>query len=115
MKSVLLHVRDTMEPYEVKFTKPPGDWVEPDPNTEKGGGNFNKADNPCGWSSFSSCPVFASEAKGGQYKLHCLPAGFQPVPPNEDKSEICTHVGWTFFLTRVEEGGTQGWREGEYL
>ena len=33
VNSMLLHVGDTMDPYEVKVPKSPYDWVDPDPNT----------------------------------------------------------------------------------
>ena len=53
MNSVLLHAGDTMDPDEIKFPKPPDDWVDPAPNTAKGGATFDKVYNPCGCSSFS--------------------------------------------------------------
>ena len=60
MKSVFLHVGDTMEPDEFKVPKPPYDWVEPAPNIAKGESTFDKVDNPDGCSSFSHLPVFES-------------------------------------------------------
>ena len=33
IKSVLLHVGDTIDPYEVKAPKEPYDWFDPSPNT----------------------------------------------------------------------------------
>ena len=36
MKSVLIHVGETMDPDEVKVPKPLDDWVGPYPNTSKG-------------------------------------------------------------------------------
>ena len=60
MKSVFLHVGDTMEPDEFKVPKPPHDWVEPAPNIAKGESTFDKVDNPDGCSSFSHLPVFES-------------------------------------------------------
>ena len=93
MKSVLLHVGDTMEPDEVKVPKPLDYWVEPSPNTTKGVPTFNKVHNPGIWSSFSYRPIFASRAQGFLYKFHCLPYGCHPFPPNEDDAEICTHGG----------------------
>ena len=85
-----------MEPDEVKFPKPPYDWVDPVPNTANEESNFNKVDNLGGWSSFSYCPVFASVAQEVQYKFHCLPDCCQPVSPNEDAAEIRTHGGCIF-------------------
>ena len=38
MNSMLLHVRDTMDPDEVKIPKASYDWVDPALNTSKGGG-----------------------------------------------------------------------------
>ena len=54
MKSVLLHVGDNMDPYEVKVPKSPSpdNWVDPFPNTSKGGLTFDKVDNPGGCISF---------------------------------------------------------------
>ena len=58
MKYVLLHIGDTMDPYDVKFLKEPHDWVDPAPNTAKEEPTFDKVDRPGGWSSFSFFPVF---------------------------------------------------------
>ena len=60
MNYVLLHVGDTIDPDKVKFPKPLYDWVDPAPNTSKGGSTFNKVENPGGLSRFSYRPVFAS-------------------------------------------------------
>ena len=38
MNSTFIHAGDTMDPDEVKVPKPPYYWVDPSPNTEKGGG-----------------------------------------------------------------------------
>ena len=102
MKYVLLHVGDTMDPDEVKVPKPPDDWVGHDTNTAKGEPTLYKVENSGGWIRFSYRPVFASGSQGGQYKFHFIPDSCQPVPPNEDGSEIFTHGGW-IFLTGVEE------------
>ena len=61
---MLLHVGETMDPDEVKIPKAPYDWVEPAPNTSKGGANFYKVKNLGRCSSLSHHPVFASGAKG---------------------------------------------------
>ena len=66
MKYVLIHAGDNMEPYEVKVPKPPYEWVDPSPKTEKGGPTFNKVDKPGGWISLSYLPVFESRSQGGQ-------------------------------------------------
>ena len=101
MNSVLLHVGKTMDPYEFKVHKPTYYWVDPDNNTSKEEPPFNKVDSPYRQSSFSFSPVFVSVAQGGQYKFHCLPAGCQPVSPNEDNAVISTHGRWNF-LPRAE-------------
>ena len=98
---MLLCVGDTVEPDEVKVLKYPDEWVDPDNNTSKEEPPFNKVDSPYRQSSFSFSPVFVSVAQGGQYKFHCLPAGCQPVPPNEDNAVISTHGRWNF-LPRAE-------------
>ena len=41
--SVFLHVGGTMDPYEVKVPKPPYGWVNPAPNTAKGGGYLRQS------------------------------------------------------------------------
>ena len=102
---MLLHVGYIMDPNEVKVPKPPDDWVDPDPNTEKGGPNFDKVDNPGVWSSLSYRPVFASGAQGSKYKFYCIPVGCQPVPPNEDNTKIITHEGWNVLYQGRKKGG----------
>ena len=84
---MLLHVGDTTGRDEVKVPKPPGDWVDPAPNIERGGATFDKVDNPGGWSIFSYLPDFFSVSKGGQCKFNCLQDVCHTVPPNEDKKK----------------------------
>ena len=93
IKSVMLHVGDTMERYEFKLPKSPDNWVDPAPNTAKGGPTFDKLDNPGACIRFSYRPIFTSGAQGGQYKAHCTPSGYQPVQPNEVDNTILTHGG----------------------
>ena len=90
---MLLHVGEIMYLDEVKVPKAPDDWVDPDTNTENRKPTSHKVDNPGIWSSFSYRPVFVSGSQGGQYKAHCLPAGFQVVSTYGDNAAICTHVG----------------------
>ena len=52
MESMLLHVGETMNHYEVNTHKAPYYWVDLDTNTSKGDPTFDKVDNPCGQSSF---------------------------------------------------------------
>ena len=99
--SVLIHVGDTIYPYEVKILKAPDDWVEPAPNTSKGGPTFNKLDKPGGWIIFSYRHVFESGAQGGQYKANCLTDGFQIVPPIEYDTALNKQGEWFFY---------QGWK-----
>ena len=96
MNYMLLRVGDTFDPDEVKIPKAPYDWVGPDPNTSSGEPNFDLVDNPGICSSLSCHPVFASGAKGSQYKANCLPSGCHPVFPNEDGAGILTHGGSIF-------------------
>ena len=93
-----------MDPYEFKVPKPTDEWVDPATNTAKGGDTFGKVDNPGGWSSFSYRPAFVSGEQGGQYKFCFVTDGCQPVPPNEDDSEIFTHGGYIFST----KGGRRG-------
>ena len=51
--SVLLRAGDTMEPDSFKVSKALYYWVDPTPNTEKGGPTFGKLYNPGIWSSLS--------------------------------------------------------------
>ena len=106
---MFLHVGDTMDPDEVKVLKSPDNWVEPPTNTAKGEHTFDKVDNPGGWSSFSYRPVFTSGSQGGECKEHCLPAGYQPVPPNEDDGAIRTHGGWNFSTKGGRRGKIRMW------
>ena len=53
MNYVFLNLGYTMDPNEVKVPKLPDDWIEPSPNTAKGGPTFDKVDNLGGWSRFS--------------------------------------------------------------
>ena len=69
-------------------------------------------DNSGRWSSLYYHPVFASGAKGSQYKANCLPAGCHPVPPNEDGAVIRTHGEWNcFYQGWNKEGEKDGMRE----
>ena len=81
-----------MGPDYFKVPKASDYWVDPSPNTKKGG------------SAFYYRYVFASVSQGGKYKVHCLPAGCHPFSPNEDNATISTHVGWNLFH--------QGWKKG---
>ena len=82
------------------------------PTKQRGGIPFKKVDNPGGCIIFYYRYIFESVAQGGQYKFNCIPAGYQPVNPNDENAEIITHGGWVF-LPRAEEGGRRGWCEGE--
>ena len=114
MNYVLIISGDTIEPNEVKVPKSPDYWVDPPPNTSKGGANIDQVDNPGGWSSFYYPPLFLSRAQGGSYKAHFLPTGCHPLPPNEDNTTLPTHKGWNF-MPRMEERGGQGCGEGEHF
>ena len=105
MNYMLLHSGYTMDPDEVNVPKVPYDWVEPSPNTSKREPNFDKVDNPGRWIILSYYPVFASGAKGSQYKANCIPAGCHPVPPKEGGATIRTYGGWNV--------STRGGRRGE--
>ena len=72
------------------------------PTQQGGGAAFEKVYNPGGWISFSQRPVFESGAQVVQNNSRFLPGACQPVPPNEYDAEIRTHVGYNFFLPRVE-------------
>ena len=63
--SVLLHVGDTIDPYEVKFPNAPDEWFYPSTNTANGDPTFDKVYNPGGWSSFYYLPIFSSGVQGG--------------------------------------------------
>ena len=104
MNSMLRHVGYNMDPEEVKSPKSPYDLVDLSPNTSKREPNFYKVDNRGRWSSLYYYPVFASGAKGSQYKANCLPAGCHPVPPNKDGAAIRTHGVWNF----SNKGGRRG-------
>ena len=45
MKFVLIHIGDTMDPYEVKFHKATYDCVDPDSKKSKVQPEFDKVDN----------------------------------------------------------------------
>ena len=62
----------------------------------RGGATFDKVENPGGWSRLSYVPVFVSGSQVGQYNAHCLPSGFQPVPPDGDDATIRTTGGCIF-------------------
>ena len=98
MKFVLLHVGETMDPDEVKVPKSPYDQVDPPPNTSKGGANFDKMDNPGGWSSFSYHPVFASGSQAGQYKAHFSQMSDRKCLQMKITLQTCSSPRWTFFL-----------------
>ena len=74
---------------------------------QRGGGNFDKVNNPGGWSSFSYCPVFDSESQGGKHGAHFLLDCCQPVPPNEDDSAIGIHGAWKFSTRGGRRGKTR--------
>ena len=95
-----------MDPDEFKVPKPPYYGVDPAPSTAKGEPTFDRVDNPGGCSRFSYRHVFLYVAQGGQYKFHCIPYGFHPVPPNEYDAAIHTHGGCNFFY--------KGWNMGGY-
>ena len=102
-----------METDEVKVPKSPDDWVEPSPNTAKGGNTFKKLDSPGTRSSFSYCPIFAPVAKVIIKKFHFTHlAAIQFLQTNTALQFVHTEGG--IFLPRAQEGGIQGWCEGEH-
>jgi hypothetical protein len=79
---------------------PPKDWVPP--SAKNGVPEFNKVDNPGGWSSFTFQPKFkkvtTAKGKSLKYIYHASAAGATPVPKVRGKQER-ERNGWKFHYT----------------
>ena len=88
------------EEEELNFPKPPSDWVDPEPNTNKDEPIFRSVDNPGKWSSFSFRPTFKGARNGGKYERHALPTGCTPVPVSlgsDGSTEERVQKDWKFY------------------
>ena len=87
------------EEEELNFPKPPSNWVDPEPNTNKNEPIFRSVDNPGKWSSFCFRATFKSAKQGGKYDYHALPTGCTPVPVSvgRDGKEERVQNGWKFY------------------
>eukprot|EP00957_Ditylum_brightwellii_P167391 12743811-Ditylum_brightwellii.AAC.1 len=109
-KCVLLKVGNTVNPDHVKTLTVPADWSDPVVNKKWIEPNFDKADNPGGWSSYSFKPILeqtttkkdSNNEENGQdnlihpfqdwifyykgWELENAPNenGIDPIPPDED-------------------------------
>eukprot|EP00957_Ditylum_brightwellii_P022506 1698178-Ditylum_brightwellii.AAC.1 len=55
---VLLKVGNTADSDQVKTLVVPADWSDPSANKKWSEPNFNKVDNPGGWSNYPFMPTF---------------------------------------------------------
>ena len=87
----------------LKYFKPPNDWVDPAPKTERGEPPFSSVDNPGKWSSFNFTPKYKKQGSNPtpKYIGHSLPTGIVPVPV-DPQTRKRTINGWEFFYSGWE-------------
>lgn len=79
----------------MKHPKPPEDWEDPKPKSNKREPEFIDIDNLGLWSSYCYKPTFKKATpKKGTYVKHCLPTGCKPFKKIKDGKRM--DGGWEF-------------------